>query len=526
MKYIGITIGPIVDTLMEASSPASMWFASSMFSDITKRLCVEILNAKAFDSVRILSPFFDDENEDEHNSGIGKYHDRIIFCANSFDDLILQNVINGVKKDVAKVFPLETASESEFFEQYLQINFVVLDDAQVNGNCILTLGRYLDAIELMKTFPAGYNDNPILNLLSATKGGNSKANKLIKESYLFPEISGNSQLIKNGNIRQIEDIAGANEFGGNELKYSRYFAIISADGDSMTECLKRISNDKIPLFSKCCLIYNEEAAHMIGDFGGMTIYAGGDDLLFITPVIGTNGSSVFELCARINNRFREIIRNSEIGGAENFIPTISFGISIQYYKYPLYEAFANSRILLGIAKQQGKNAQAINLQKHSGQSISLLVKNDKIGKSDIERDDQQGLLRFINTRTDENSIKSVLFALRSYEGYIKVLYKNALNAPDKAIAKNNYLYGWVHLFDNDEQKKYEKYIKETGCAIFDEILFGEGIEPVSDSFDEREKEEKCVETAFSVLQLAKFLTEKVMEQEKEKIVSKEGNNNE
>ena len=38
-KYIGITIGPILQTLEEAGTPAALWFASSYFSDLTRRIC-------------------------------------------------------------------------------------------------------------------------------------------------------------------------------------------------------------------------------------------------------------------------------------------------------------------------------------------------------------------------------------------------------------------------------------------------------------------------------------------------------
>ena len=37
-KYIGITIGPILQTLEEAGTPAALWFASSYFSDLTRRI--------------------------------------------------------------------------------------------------------------------------------------------------------------------------------------------------------------------------------------------------------------------------------------------------------------------------------------------------------------------------------------------------------------------------------------------------------------------------------------------------------
>lgn len=37
-KYIGITVGPIFDTIQDASTPAAMWFTSFLFSDLTSVL--------------------------------------------------------------------------------------------------------------------------------------------------------------------------------------------------------------------------------------------------------------------------------------------------------------------------------------------------------------------------------------------------------------------------------------------------------------------------------------------------------
>ena len=50
-EYIGITIGPIFDTILDASSPAAMWFTSFLFSDLTRRICDKI--SKEFETAEI-----------------------------------------------------------------------------------------------------------------------------------------------------------------------------------------------------------------------------------------------------------------------------------------------------------------------------------------------------------------------------------------------------------------------------------------------------------------------------------------
>ena len=37
--YIGLTIGPIFDTLNLASTPAALWAGSYLFSSLTKTIC-------------------------------------------------------------------------------------------------------------------------------------------------------------------------------------------------------------------------------------------------------------------------------------------------------------------------------------------------------------------------------------------------------------------------------------------------------------------------------------------------------
>lgn len=63
---------------------------------------------------------------------------------------------------------------------------------------------------------------------------------------------------------------------------------------------------------------------------------------------------------------------------------LSFGVSVYYHKFPLYEALADSGYLLyGVAKNRSsdpdrKDCTAIRFQKHAGQSEGLLIKNDAL----------------------------------------------------------------------------------------------------------------------------------------------------
>ena len=460
-KYIGITIGPISDTLNAASTPAALWFASSIFSDITRRLCEEILSENGFPDAKIISPFH--EHKYRKYDGIGKYHDRIIFLTNQYSTEKMSSITAKVKRDTIEVFSEEVKENTilkeaeEFLEQYLQIHYICLDETKIKGNVLLAISPYLDIMELMKTFPMDNSRNLINKMLNGTK--NSR-NAYIKNSKLFTTIEeGDNQIRnRNGNIRTIEEIASCSRIvsrDGDDFKRSYYYAVVQADGDNMGRFLEGIDKDEqITRFSSACFQYDEAAANMIGEYGGMTIYAGGDDLLFLAPVVNEAQETVFSLCSRINQTFQKIIQE---GGFADKIPTVSFGISIQYVKYPLYEALKNARkLLFAVAKENDdtKNSMAIEVQKHSGQSVCVLVPNQ-------EYEVYSKLVNATDTQ-QETTIHSLLYTLEKNRELLLVLDRQV---KEKGIGFQDYQAAWFNFFDNPAQQAYQDYISRI-CAIY------------------------------------------------------------
>ena len=74
--------------------------------------------------------------------------------------------------------------------------------------------------------------------------------------------------------------------------YHKYFCIVQADGDNMG---KTIQNGNVAAISTALIQYAAAAVPKISDYGAMPIYAGGDDLLFIAPVVGKDGKNIFDL---------------------------------------------------------------------------------------------------------------------------------------------------------------------------------------------------------------------------------------
>lgn len=490
-SYIGITLGPIFDTICDASSPAALWFASNLFSDLTKRICAAI---SMDESAVIYSPYYAEE-EGEWD-GVGKYHDRIIFSTEQYSAEKLKDIIRKCKKDTVELLP-NTVNKEEavaFFETYLQIHYVVKSENELgNANCILELSPYLDALELMKTFPKDDKSNPLGQLFA---GAEENRNKYIKESPLYNRVNEANHQMKNNHknrIWTIEEIASHKNAITEPLKRKHYYAVVSADGDNMGKFLQKITNDQVTKFSELCLQYDTTAAGLVGAYGGMTIYAGGDDLLFLAPVM-TAEKNVFALCQEIQQSFNEIVRSCEDFQKDDIpVPTISFGISIQYAKYPLYEALEYARELLAEAKSGQKNAMCIGVQKHSGQSIRITVPNSKyeeILKELITIEKNK------DTNEEDELIHSVLYILGMFSESIKVLDKKVI---EDNLNYERYQHAWGNFFDNAGQQKAKTYIEKICKLYYDKIL--------------KANYKDSLETLIYLLRLKHFLVEKEGERE-------------
>lgn len=321
MKYIALTIGPIYKTLKNAKKPKELFASSYIFSYIMKNII------KEFKDRTFITPYIKDESIFDENSPVGLFHDRFIFESIDGDLSKLEMIIINVCNDIASQLGLEHLQVKE----YLQINYFEkeLDDSK---NPILELTPYLDTKEL---FFQIFQDETFAKSLRRKKGDDDNF------------------LTAGKNI--IDDL--------KKLSHNNYYCVVHADGDNMSKAIE--DKNKIENVSKNLFEYCKESNKLIKDFGGQTIYAGGDDLLFFAPVLNKDkNKTIFELCEKISNIF-----NTKIPSA-----TLSFGISINYVKFPLYEAVENSReLLFAKAKNDQRNNIAFNVTKHSGQSFETII---------------------------------------------------------------------------------------------------------------------------------------------------------
>ena len=181
--------------------------------------------------------------------------------------------------------------------------------------------------------------------------------------------------------------------------YHRYIAIVHADGDQIGKLLGKLGADAaaVQAFSLDLFEFGKAANRILaGDrhtakpasygYGAAPLYLGGDDLVFFAPVARRDPrtdrlETIFHLLSQLDQAFQQIFQKY---AALDVRPTLSYGVSISYYKYPLQEALQVSRKLLAAVKQdkpefETRNRIHFRLLKHSGQHFGgILDKNGKL----------------------------------------------------------------------------------------------------------------------------------------------------
>ena len=292
--------------------------------------------------------------------------------------------------------------------------------------------------------------------------------------------------------------------------YHKYFAIVQADGDNLGKLAAGIGNPT--RLSAMLFKFAEAAEKLIWERGGLPIYIGGDDILAFMPVF-YNGETVIDFVDAAARLYRDVVEG-EVKNEKglDISPTISFGINIAYYKYPLSTALKDAAgLLFGNAKSQ-KDAAAIQLTKHSGSRIGF---NLKIHEDEFKKVCE--LLRWTlaekrpRVPSDDDppdAPKTIDFKLPGGLRYNLGRFEELLAflpSPERLSAF------FVNNFNEGEHLKFGGGLDEVQ-SLFAHYLFEKGdTNPVPpEAPDKREKWEEerrnIVKTAFSILKLTRFLT--------------------
>ena len=465
MTYIALTIGPIYKTLSSAKKTRELWGGSYIFSYIMKKI-IETFKEREF-----VVPYIKDESIFDSGREVGLFHDRFIFESVEGDKEKLDQTIEDVLLSLSK----ETMLDINFIKSYFQVH-TVEKTLKIGENPIVSMSPYLDSIELF--YAVGqYDENKLSTMLKGNNAFLTKDAFGSKKSFAsLPEIALHDMLKENPEIKDLikaDDELGVYENNALTFKpYHKYYAIVHADGDNMGKVVESLKNkEDFQGFSKKLFEYCTASHALIQSYGGETIFAGGDDLLFFAPVV-SGEKTIFTLCDEISEDFDEKFAGEA---------TLSFGVSIQYYKYPLYEALENSRNLLfddkNGAKSGEKNNIAFSVTKHSGQTFKALI-------SKKEKELYTNFKLFSSNISGGEGMDNFLHSLHHKIDTHKVILSQI--SSDKVRLKN--------FFDN----YFNKEVHDKEYRAF----FGQLIEFMSEAY---KSNDTSLNTVYATLRFIKFV---------------------
>ncbi len=470
MKTIALTIGPIVETLALGRKTSEIWAASYLFSSLMRDTLKEL---RKREDVEIIVPYLDDTLFESPDGGIGRFHDRFVLRSDTVGMKDVQKIIYD-KLDTMAVMISEAIGKrdgskpnkdkvSTFLKNYIQAYLIESENGDIDH-----INERLNMVELHTPLIEGENylrsflrrDVVLKSKMAADAFGSKPSFQSI------PAIA--AQEDDKGDVEQSEHFKNA----------YRYIAIVHADGDNMSKALEAAGS--ATALSKKMFDFSEKADKTLQNYGAQTLLIGGDDLIFFAPVLYRDGKTIFDLIDALSADFATTFNN---------VTTISFGVSITYFKYPLYEALEKSRNALEAKakkyKNKSKNAVALSVQKHSGQSFDFVI-----GKNEPAYMHFEMLMGDILAKGSELP-HSIHHKLAQMQPLIKALPTKEKAMRLKAIFEN---------FFNEElhQSKYKeglKVLEGLMLTLDDEALQG----------PEDDENDKKPGTLFAMLSMIKLL---------------------
>lgn len=477
MKYQGLTIGPIVKTVQKAESTRGLWASSYIISYLIKKIITELRENGIRDDAFVIPLVSDPRIFDAHR-GAGLFPDRVIFKTDNDFNLLKKSIKNAIsafiletKEVIKKEIPigkLKLSFDADY-EKYLNEYFLIYaisKELKDIDNEIEGCNKSLSVLELQQPIQPEQEIDYLSYLFEAINKTDLPKNAGFSTGR-FPsifEISSNElRLINQNEYDEAIDAFLDNDTDGLEYlkeefkndfkRRHKYIAIVKADGDNMGKAVEQINKkDKtlVRKVDKLLLDFNIDSIEMIHQFGGKSIYLGGDDILFFAPISFGEKKTVFKLINSLsdsyNKKFTELFEEcktveenfwKDVIDEEEVIikqPTLSFGASISYYKYPMFEAIDIANQLLEESKEGVKNAVTFKVTKHSGQSFGSRISKESVTYSEF-------FMKMLeNSIEDSDFLSSVQFQLNQYSHVVEAAlvsgktalenyFKNFFNEP-------------------------------------------------------------------------------------------------
>ncbi len=450
-RYIAITLGPIGRVASYAEDTKGIWASSYLFVYIAKQVIKPMYEKRDFLlpqwSPTGTPPGQKEVRMFEPQQGAGLCPDRYIFKAEEGDFDELAETCNLVYQQTAtKIAESCTNTDKKEVERYLKHSIKIyfceqefrndIQEQEIINKCT----AMLDAMECEDLFPQQETRNYFKEFFNnvngsfltkdayKTKNNNEQDSRLIKTIFEYSA----SDLEKKMNKKEILEIASGKNDTDIPTRY-KYIAIVKADGDNMGDTLKNIYNSPdhtIHNLDKQLLEYNLQVGNLIREFSGVPIFTGGDDLLFFAPIV-YNGNTIFKLLQDIDNAFNSCMK--AVG--TDTVPTLSFGLSMSYYKFPMFEAVQLADTLLQKAKSDfpQKNRIIWSLRKHSGQTIDGMI--DK-NNPDLYKDEINLIQKSLDISKEKDWLSSVAYWLIKEQDMLTDIIDNEKQL--EAYIENNF----------------------------------------------------------------------------------------
>lgn len=389
-KYIAITLGPITRVLKLADSTKALWAASYIFSHLAKRVIAPFVERE------FLLPQVDKIKMWQSHRGAGLFPDRYIFKStkDDFDFLVkhVKIVISDLSKDISGLISpepnpreLEDFLNSCFKIYFLEREFYTTDKKEI----VSKMEKSLTLLEMQDTFPVQEETNYLQQFFRNVNGSAGEGSFLTKDAFgeqstrLFKSIFEISAAeLDRDNLKKIvremnKKKPDLSRFEEVLKPYHKYICIVNADGDSIGKTLEKLDNHL--LLSEALLDFNIQAAKKIAEHKGAPVFIGGDDLLFFAPLC-CHGQTIFHLVQEIDEIFKSCLSSQMPNLGDEDLPTLSYGVSVSYYKFPLFEALSKANnLLFDVAKNnqldgKTKNNLALSMLKHSGQTYETIIR--------------------------------------------------------------------------------------------------------------------------------------------------------
>jgi CRISPR-associated protein Cmr2 len=235
-------------------------------------------------------------------------------------------------------------------------------------------------------------------------------------------------------------------------------------------------DEKLQTFSKKLLDFGKKAEKSIAKYGGKGIYLGGEDILAFLPIAYKEPDdkerkgrikSIAHLIKSLEKDFHDTLgKYAEERGVK--IPTLSYGIMIAYYKYPMRETMQQAHDLMIECKKnkklfKEKNGIAIRFQKHSGQYTECYI--DK-SKATSTQKIYELLTQGLQSKDKKHTLSGLIHRLQ--DDLFFSVFINAVRNDRSDAFFENFFNETIH--DQDDQKNFITIFNELIKALKEEYL--------------------------------------------------------